>query len=89
MAYLGLTPKEAGSSGQDGEVQQNGTSVEDSKVASLWEHMNKGVPNKLHKTFLNKSCSTVDESSQPKCDVRAFACLFFYDEINQLMFVLI
>ncbi|KAJ6899663.1 craniofacial development protein 1 isoform X1 [Populus alba x Populus x berolinensis] len=68
MAYLGLTPKEADSSGQDGEVQQNGTSVEDSKVASLWEHMNKGVPNKLHKTFLNKSCSTVDESSQPKSD---------------------
>ncbi|XP_061976411.1 uncharacterized protein LOC133697694 isoform X2 [Populus nigra] len=68
MAYLGLTPKEADSSGQDGEVQQNGTSFEDSKVASLWEHMNKGVPNKLHKTFLNKSCSTVDESSQPKSD---------------------
>lgn len=68
MAYLGLTPKEADSSGQDGEVQQNGTSFEDSKVASLWEHMNKGVPNKLHKTFLNKSCSTVDESLPPKSD---------------------
>jgi hypothetical protein len=77
MAYLGLTPKEADSSGQDGEVRQNGTSVEDSKVASLWEHMNKGVPNKLHKTFLNKSCSTVDESSQPKSDVRAFLASIF------------
>ncbi|KAJ6718412.1 hypothetical protein OIU79_006331 [Salix purpurea] len=67
MAYLGLASKEV-DSGLEGEVQQNGTSVEDSKVASLWEHMNKEVPNKLHKSFLNKSCSTVDKSSQPKSD---------------------
>ncbi|KAG5222465.1 hypothetical protein OIU76_011931 [Salix suchowensis] len=67
MAYLGLASKEV-DSGLEGEVQQNGTSVEDSKVASLWEHMNKEVPNKLHKSFLNNSCSTVDKSSQPKSD---------------------
>ncbi|CAK7326275.1 unnamed protein product [Dovyalis caffra] len=68
LAYLGLAPKEAASPGQDGEVQQNGISVEDKKVASLWEQMNKGVPNKLHKTFLNKSCSTVDKSLQTESD---------------------
>lgn len=85
MAYLGLASKEV-DSGLEGEVQQNGTSVEDSKVASLWEHMNKEVPNKLHKSFLNKSCSTVDKSSQPKSDVRAFPALFLMRLISRWLY---